>query len=136
MLAIAATAGAAGNITTLTGLLVAQDPLPEVFAVVLPQEFVNTYRASIVWQPVVLVIAGVVVNPTPSILYCIVNPATVVTDGKLNEEAHVLAVADKIGTAGNITTLTKLPAEQVVLPKSFAAVLPHAVVSTYRACTV
>ena len=35
-------AGAAGNITTLTVLLVAQDPLPELPAAVFPQEANNT----------------------------------------------------------------------------------------------
>lgn len=43
VLALAMITGADGNITTLTGLLVPQDAVPEVFAGEAPHDTVKTY---------------------------------------------------------------------------------------------
>ena len=67
----------------------------------------------------------------PSILYCIVNPATEGTDGKVKADAHVFAGAVMVGAVGNITTLTTLLISQaVVVP---GRLLPQAGVKAYCA---
>ena len=68
-LAGAVSVGAVGKITTLTALLLPHEPVPGVFAAVLPQADVNTYLATIEWHPTDVGIVGVDVNVPPSMLY-------------------------------------------------------------------
>src|SRR5438105_3173132 len=96
----AVSVGAAGKITTLTTLLLPQEPVPGVFAAVLPQADVNTYLATIEWHPTDVGIVGVVENVPPSMLYCTVNPGTVVTAGRVKAALQVFAGAAKTGAAG------------------------------------
>ena len=79
-------------------------PLPAVPADVVPHVDVNTYLATIVWQPGVVGIVGDGAKPLPSILYSAVNPLTAGTDGKLNAALHVFAGAVITGAVGKTTT--------------------------------
>ena len=79
---------------------------------------------------------GADANTPPSILYCVVNPATVVTVGKENAVLHVFAGAEITGAAGNITTFTVLLTPHRPVPVVFAAVPPQAAVKTYFAVIV
>ena len=81
-------------------------------------------------------IAGETAKDPPSILYCTLKPATDGTFGKLNAALHVFAGAVIVGAVGKITTLTVLLGPHDPLPTVFAAVVPHAAVSTYRAVIV
>jgi hypothetical protein len=135
VLAGAVIAGAAGNITTLTVLLVAQEPLPVAFAEVLPHATAKTYCACTVWQPGVVVL-GEAENAPPSILYWTLNPVTARTVGNVNAALHVLAGDVIAGAAGNITTLTVLLVPQTPVPGVNAAVVPHADCRTYLAVIV
>ena len=74
---------------------------------------------------------GEAAKPLPSMLYCAVNPATVVTDGSTNAAAQVFAGAVMTGAAGNTTTLTVLLVPQEPVPAVPAGVLPQADVRTY-----
>ena len=136
VLAGAVMTGAAGNMTTLTVLPVPHDPVPAVPAVVLPQADVKTYFAAIVWQPVVVGIVGEAAKPPPSMLYCVVNPARVVTAGRVKADAQAFAGAVMTGAAGNMTTLTVLLVPHDPVPAVPAGVLPQADVNTYLATMV
>jgi hypothetical protein len=69
-------------------------------------------------------------------LYWMLNPPTVVTDGKLKADAHVLDGAMITGAVGKITTLTVLLTPHDPLPGVPANVPPQSVASTYLAVTV
>ena len=61
--------GIAGNITTLTVLLVPHEPGPVAPAVVLPHAAVKIYCACTVWQPGATGIVGEAEYAPPSMLY-------------------------------------------------------------------
>ena len=69
-------------------------------------------------------------NVAPSILYSILNPVTVVTVGKTNSDAQVLAGVASAEAAGKITTLTVLEKQGLAVP---ANVVPQAADKTYLA---
>jgi hypothetical protein len=71
---------------------------------------------------------------TAAINIILIINQTVVTDGKVNADAHVLTGV-VIGAVGKITTLNIVVAHEP-LPVAFAAVDPHAAVNTYCACIV
>jgi hypothetical protein len=56
---------------------------------------------------------GETAKPPPSMLYCVVNPATVVTDGSVKAAAQVFAGAVMTGAVGK-TTKELVPAQVVV----------------------
>ncbi len=83
-----------------------------------------------------MVVLGTAEYAPPSILYCVLNPLTAVTVGKVNAEAQVLAGAIITGALGNITTLTELLAPHNPVPAVPAVVAPQVADKTYCAVTV
>ena len=81
-------------------------------------------------------IVGEAANPPPSMLYCVVNPARVVTAGSAKAAAQAFAGAVMTGAVGNITTLTVLLVPHDPVPAVPAGVLPQADVNTYNATMV
>ena len=79
---------------------------------------------------------GDALNAPPSMLYSILNPATVATVGNVNMDAQVFVVATITGAVGKITTLTVLLTPQDPLPVAPNGVPPQAAASTYCAVTV
>ena len=75
-------------------------------------------------------VLGTAENAPPSMLYCTLKPATAVTVGKVNADAHVLDGAVSTGAVGNITTLTAVLAAHEPVPAVPAAVAPHAAANT------
>ena len=69
-------------------------------------------------------------------LYNVVNPATVVTVGSIKAALQVFIGAVITGAVGKITVLTILLTPHDPNPVAFAAVAPHAAVSTYSAVIV
>ena len=69
-------------------------------------------------------------------LYCTLNPATDVTGGSVRAALQVFVGAVITGAVGKITVLTILLTPHDPNPVAFAAVAPHAAVSTYSALIV
>ena len=74
--------------------------------------------------------AGAAENALPSILYCILNPGTEVTAGKVKAAAHVLPGVARTGAIGKITTLIVLLVAHKPGPVVPATVLPHVAART------